>query len=454
MAYFNGNGQNNLYNGGIADDILNGNAGNDTLSGGDGNDSIDGGNHDDVLAGGNGNDTVLGGGGKDSIEAGAGNDLVDGGAGVDTVSYANAVNGMWIELNQGTTAGFSRDGNLSGLMGTDQLRNLENVIGSNFNDIIKGNSAANLIQGGGGYDTLFASRGIDVLDGGAGGDSANFSDISGLSVTLNLTAGTYALNANHYGTLISIDDATATVLNDNLTGHTGRNVLDGGAGNDTIAGGGGDDDIWGGAGTDRMIADGGNDRLTGNYSFADFGDYAADTFVIKTTAGAVTISDFKLGVDKLDVSDFGFNTGGTWTGSAVQSGTDTVLTLTQNAVTVTVTLQGVINGHQLQLSDMIGGSTSLIAPPPQPAFTNGGNGIADIFVVDPQLGDQTFLHFENGLDHIDISFIQSGGWGGHLANVPGTTDAQLVFSGPQGQTFTVTLPGMPYYQIDASDYIL
>ena len=62
----------------------------------------------------------------------------------------------------------------------------------------------------------------------------------------------------------------------------------------------------------------------------------------------------------------------------------------------------------------------------------------------------TFAPSKAGID----AFLQGGGWGGHLANVPGTTDAQLVFSGPQGQHFTVTLPGMPYYQIDASDYIL
>ncbi|EGF91014.1 hemolysin-type calcium-binding repeat 2 copies family protein [Asticcacaulis biprosthecium C19] len=454
MAYFNGNGQSNLYNGGVADDVLYGNNGNDTLNGGDGNDYIDGGNNNDVLAGGNGHDTLLGGGGSDVLNAGAGNDLVDGGAGVDTVSYAGAVNGMWIELNQGATAGFSRDGNLSGAMGTDSLRNLENVVGSDFSDIIKGNSGNNLIQGGNGYDTLYASRGIDTLDGGVGGGSANFSDISGLAATVNLTTGAYSLNAGNYGTLISIDDATGTALNDSFTGNSGRNVLDGAAGNDTIAGGGGHDDVWGGAGADRLIADGGNDRLTGNYSFAGYGDNATDTFVIRTNAGAVTISDFKLGIDKLDVSDFGLTTGSTWVGSAVQVDTNTVLTLTQGANTVTVTLQGVVNGHLLQVSDMIGGTSALIAPPPQPAFSNGGNGLLDIFVVDPQLGDQTFLHFENGLDKIDISLLQGGGWGGHLANVPGTTDAQLVFSGPQGEHFTITLPGMPYYQIDASDYIL
>ncbi|ESQ86669.1 hypothetical protein ABAC460_22845 [Asticcacaulis sp. AC460] len=454
MAYYNGNGQNNSYTGGIADDTLYGNNGNDLLNGGDGNDYIDGGNHDDALSGGNGHDTLLGGSGADILEGGAGNDLVDGGTGIDTVSYANAVNGMWIELNQGTTAGFSRDGNLSGAMGTDTLRDLENVIGSNFNDIIKGNAANNLIQGGGGYDSLYASRGIDTLDGGAGGGSASFADISGLAATVNLTTGTYSLNATNYGTLINLADATGTALGDSLTGNSARNVLDGGAGGDTIAGGGGNDDIWGGAGADRLIADGGNDRLTGNYSFTGYGDNASDTFVIKANAGAVTVADFKLGIDKLDVSDFGLTTGSTWTGSAIQSGTNTVLTLTQGANTVTVTLQGVVNGHMLQLSDMIGGTSALIAPPPQPAFTNGGNGVLDIFVVDPQLGDQTFLHFENGLDKIDISFLQTGGWGGHLANVPGTTDAQLVFDGPQGQHFTITLPGMPYYQIDASDYIL
>ncbi len=452
MAYYNGNGQANGYNGGAGHDTIYGNNGNDTLNGGDGNDYIDGGNDNDSLLGGLGNDTLLGGAGSDILDGGAGNDLVDGGTGVDTVTYASAVNGMWIELNQGTTAGFSRDGNLSGLMGTDSLMNLENVIGSAHSDIIKGNAAANSLRGEGGNDSLFASMGIDRLDGGTGQDSANFSQTG--AVSASLAAGAYTLGTAHYGTLIAIEDLVGSAGNDSLTGNSGNNVLDGGAGGDILTGGVGHDGMWGGAGSDRLVADGGNDTLYGNYSFNGYGDNASDIFDIRTTAGAVTISDFKLGIDKLDLTDFGFNSGGDWTGSAAQSGPDTVLTLTRNSQTVTVKLQGITDGHHLTSGDMINSSAALIAPPPNPAFINGGNGLADIFLIDPQLGNQVISHFENGLDKMDIHFTTTGYWHGGLANVPGSTDTQLVFHGSQGEVFTVTLPGLPYYNIDASDYVL
>ena len=121
-----------------------------------------------------------------------------------------------------------------------------------------------------------------------------------------------------------------------------------------------------------------------------------------------------------------------WTGSAVQSGFDTVMTLRgQNGESVSIVLQGVVEGHKLALGDMIGGSGSLIAPPP----TYPING------------------FENDLDRMDISGFIQNGWGGHLASAPDGS-AILEFYGPNSAHFSVSLPGHSTALIDPSDYIL
>jgi Ca2+-binding RTX toxin-like protein len=433
-----------LINGSAGDDFIYGRGGNDTLYGGDGRDYIDGGADNDLLYGGNGNDTLLGGNGNDTLSGDAGDDLLNGGAGVDTVSYATSGASVNVNLATGVATG----------QGTDTLVDIENVTGSGYKDFITGNSGNNLLRGEGGNDVFTASLGVDTLDGGIGQDSVSFAGLS--AATANLAAGQYSLGGLNQGALVSIEDITGSAFGDMLTGGTGRNVIDSMNGNDTIAGGEGDDQLWGGAGSDRLIADGGNDTLSGDYSYVNgFQDNASDIFEIRTNAGNVTINDFTLGVDKLDLTAFGFDSNGVsanWTGSAVQSGPHTLLTLTgQNSQVVTVCLQGVVEGHLLSINDMIGGSASLIAPPPTYPI-NGGDGVYTEFLINPALGNQVFTGFENGLDRIDLALVDLNVWGGSLYNAPGTDDAILHFD--NGTTsFEVTLTGMPYWQIDQTDYI-
>ena len=52
---------------------------------------------------------------------------------------------------------------------------VEYLIGSEFNDVLTGNSAANRIWGGDGNDVLAGATGNDVLRGGDGLDTASFS---------------------------------------------------------------------------------------------------------------------------------------------------------------------------------------------------------------------------------------------------------------------------------------
>jgi Ca2+-binding RTX toxin-like protein len=69
----------------------------------------------------------------------------------------------------------------SGLSGNDTVRNIENLTGSNYNDVFTGNSVANVLAGGGGNDRLDGKLGNDVLTGGAGSDTFVFTTAAGTS---------------------------------------------------------------------------------------------------------------------------------------------------------------------------------------------------------------------------------------------------------------------------------
>jgi Ca2+-binding RTX toxin-like protein len=82
-------------------------------------------------------------------------------------SYSAVQSGVTIDLNKSSPQqvfGAANPNTLT-LKGT-----IENVIGTNFADWIKGNSAKNRIEGRGGNDTLYGGSGDDTLYGEAGDD--------------------------------------------------------------------------------------------------------------------------------------------------------------------------------------------------------------------------------------------------------------------------------------------
>ena len=234
------------------------------------------------LLGGEGNDTLTGGLGNDTLEGGAGNDQLDGQGGFDTANYALASSGVKVNL---ASSGVQSTGGA----GNDKVLNIEGLIGSAFNDVLTGNSAANqligldgndTLNGGAGDDSLLGGSGNDYLTGGLGTDSLDGGDnndtlvidnfdtsviggagvdkvtMSGVTagVTLNLTSGQ-----------IETVQATSSTFNNDFdaTGATWAVNIAGGAGNDTILGGNMNDTLNGGAGDDSMSGGSGNDYLTG-----------------------------------------------------------------------------------------------------------------------------------------------------------------------------------------------
>lgn len=157
----NGGNDNDILYGGSGVDKVNGDAGNDTLYGDSGNDIMTGGAGNDYLNGGSGQDKMDGGSGNDIFETGTSRDYVNGGSGIDTISYAATASAVSVDLHSGRTAGGD----------SDVLTSIENAIGSDFDDFIKGSSANNLLEGGNGNDTIRGSRGNDTLTGGFGSDT-------------------------------------------------------------------------------------------------------------------------------------------------------------------------------------------------------------------------------------------------------------------------------------------
>ena len=262
-------------------DSLLGGAGRDTLDGGLGNDTLDGGAITDTLnlddlniasyasatgavavnldagtsSGAAGNDIlrninmVVGSASADTLsgsnrtefaeffEGGAGDDTIDGlGGNFDVAMFSPATGGVTANLATGSATGAG--------IGTDTLRNVEALFGSNYSDSLTGGSnstmPSELFRGNGGNDTI---------DGGSGNDWA-FYDTGTASVVVTLGDSVDGGASDGLGgmdVLRSIEGVRGSAFNDTLTGSNrtdSTETLEGREGNDVIDGKGGLDTAW------------------------------------------------------------------------------------------------------------------------------------------------------------------------------------------------------------------
>ncbi|UNU73661.1 hypothetical protein LU293_01745 [Moraxella nasovis] len=167
---------------------------------------------------------------------------------------------------------------------------IENLIGTAYNDKLTGNNAANNIYGGDGDDRIDGGLGIDYLEGGKGNDTYvvdNKADIifetkDGGTDTVE-TSTHYTLGAN-LENLKAIGKTSVLIYGNELDNTITANIA-----GDTIFGMAGNDRIIGGAGMDLMTGGDGNDVFVFNSRLGD--KPAIDT-----------ITDFIVGQDKLELS--------------------------------------------------------------------------------------------------------------------------------------------------------
>ena len=207
-------------NGGSGDDILSGGDGDDTLNGGDGDDILydnsssygDGGN--DTLNGGSGNDTLDGGTGNDTLDGGAGNDTLNGGDGIDTARYDTHSAGVRVSLAETGEQEVNSDSGEK-----DTLTSIENLMGSDFNDILTGNSGANTLDGGAGADTLTGGGGNDTFKFETGFGADTITDFTRDSDTLDFSGMAMTLSFNADGQPVYTNNDTGdnvTITNGNM----------------------------------------------------------------------------------------------------------------------------------------------------------------------------------------------------------------------------------------------
>ena len=315
---------------GEAGEVFEGSPDSDTLTGGPGNDELYGQDGDDVLDGRGGNDWLEGGRGADELRGGPGEDT----ASFKSYSPAEDVLGIFdetgqltggtttvrrgveVRLQDGTFRGGHAEGDTFGGMqmiayidgdGNTQMvevSDIENLFGSDGEDMLVGAHGANQLDGyeGGdmldgreGDDRLFGGNGSDLLTGGPGADllsGGNHYDYAvyrfseaGVVVRLHTVLETGGQGGDAEGDtfvsqtlpftdeegntrMVEVPDIEILVGSDHgdvLAGDFRFNILWGRAGDDKLYGGpdGGNDSLFGGSGNDQVFGGKGSDLLYG-----------------------------------------------------------------------------------------------------------------------------------------------------------------------------------------------
>jgi Ca2+-binding RTX toxin-like protein len=199
---------------------------------------------------------------------GPGDDEIDGAFGEDTADFGSSAEGVTVDLTLGQATG----------EGDDQLRAIENIAGSGYDDHLVGSLDGNGIDGRAGNDALggldgddlfVGGTGDDAYDGGPGRDAIDFGR-SRTPITADLEVGT--VTGEGADTVTGIEDLYGSTKPDAMTGDDSPNYLNGRTSADIIAGGGGNDILVGlkgedsldGGDADDMIYDGEhNDAVSG-----------------------------------------------------------------------------------------------------------------------------------------------------------------------------------------------
>lgn len=247
----------------------------ENLTGGSGDDTLLGDSNSNVLTGGDGNDILIGMSTNGSSRA----DSYIGGNGNDTVSYKYMTSFINASLHTNTSS-------LS-----DSFNSIENLTGGAGQDILEGNTEAN------------------ILDGGANIDTVTYIN-SNLGVSVNLNTTNAQVSAGH---------ASGDILKniENITGSGQIDVI-------SVLGGG----------ANTVSANGGNDILLGDANDILYGQAGNDTFKVSISSLPGFISGgVDTGIDTIELKGLGSTQDITALSSASQS--IDILKIRENSFTST-----------------------------------------------------------------------------------------------------------------------
>ncbi|HSV71304.1 MAG TPA: calcium-binding protein [Methylibium sp.] len=390
-------------------------------------------------------DDIFGAGGNDTLVGGALNDTLDGGDGIDTADYGDDSGGgfLVVDLAAGTVTNSSFLG--GSVLWTDQLSNIEVVIGSSMADRMLGSAGAERLDGSGGDDTIDGGAGNDTLVGGAGIDLLSFASAAA-GVIANL--GNAVIVANGADQVSGFEGLIGSAHDDRLTGTAGDNTLIGGDGNDTLIGSGGNDSIAGGDGDDRVVIGAGNATLWGGEG-SDWLDFS--TLGVSVSAelgsGSVTTAAGTLLIDGFDFE----NVAGSVLADTLRGGIgENVLEgRGGNDLLTRTALSALDYGIAYEMDGGAGNDTVEGSGGSDTIHASGGNdlldgGVDDILVIPDPNGPDEIIS-SNGFD--TLSFERATGsisYNGHTGRSSGGgtgSDTVSGFEGVIGSDYADTITG-------------
>ena len=261
-----------------------------------------------------GNDTYIAGFNANGSQTSA---FADGGDGVDLLSFENADQGIFVNLNDQANGGglILRASDFGFIAG---IENFENIQGSDFNDNLIGNGGDNIFYSSGGADQFNGD--FNSTQNGPAGDGGNDTvsyEFATEGVNASLTGQTtnidFVVQADRGeaagDTYANIDNLIGTAFRDFLTGNDEANTLSGGDGSDFLFGNAGDDVLLGGGGIDVLSGGAGADTFDGGDG-EDFVDYrrATEGITLDIAAGTATggeaTGDTFISIERFILSNF------------------------------------------------------------------------------------------------------------------------------------------------------
>jgi len=235
------------------------------------------------------------------IYVGKGDNVIDAGIGNDSVSYLYGAN-SGVTVSLGSNLAQSTNGS-----GEDQLVSVENLYGSNFDDVLSGNDDANTLQGHNGNDTLnggdgndiligdlgndllFGDLGADLLEGGDGQDTFIFSQGDSPEMTYDGIDTFTALNG--LDVISDFNDGDDSI---DLSGLDFSNAFSGSAQDQNVSIVDGDWDgtefVVSNSGSDALVVYDGDESASANFTGVVLSDVDASLLQIVSSDDGITIS--------------------------------------------------------------------------------------------------------------------------------------------------------------------